>query len=164
LKGWIFGDESSRQWTQSLYGKKYRFQNPLHQTYRQKKVLAEYFNLDEDLIQTVIYFSGDCRLKTALPVNVMDRGLGRYIKSFRNKRLSPEQKSQLIKQVGSHIATCTVTNREHVKSLRERHNSHTTCPRCGSDLVERVARNGPNAGKTFLGCRNYPKCRFIKNK
>jgi hypothetical protein len=32
-KGWIFGDEKSREWTQVIWGRKYRFQNPLHQIY-----------------------------------------------------------------------------------------------------------------------------------
>src|SRR6056297_4137155 len=32
----------------------------------------------------------------------------------------------------------------------------TVCPRCGSELVERTARKGPNAGSTFLGCENFP--------
>jgi hypothetical protein len=30
-KGWILGDEKQRQWMQQIYGKKNRFQNPLHQ-------------------------------------------------------------------------------------------------------------------------------------
>jgi len=30
-------------------------------------------------------------------------------------------------------------------------------------LVERLARNGPNAGSMFLGCSSYPKCRFTKD-
>lgn len=34
-----------------------------------------------------------------------------------------------------------------------------TCPKCGVPLVERVARKGPNAGQSFFGCPNYPKCR-----
>ncbi|PRO70218.1 restriction endonuclease [Alteromonas gracilis] len=36
------------------------------------------------------------------------------------------------------------------------------CPRCGKDLVERVAKRGVNLGKTFLGCSNFPKCRYTK--
>jgi restriction system protein len=34
MDGWIFGSEKSPQWTQSIFGKKYKFQNPLHQNYR----------------------------------------------------------------------------------------------------------------------------------
>ena len=38
------------------------------------------------------------------------------------------------------------------------------CPRCGSELVERVARRGNNAGNKFLGCSAFPKCRFVKGE
>jgi hypothetical protein len=31
MSGWICGDEWQRQWTQVLYKKKTRFQNPIHQ-------------------------------------------------------------------------------------------------------------------------------------
>jgi len=37
----------------------------------------------------------------------------------------------------------------------------STCPRCGSALVQRVAKQGPNAGRAFLGCSTYPACRYI---
>ena len=40
-----------------------------------------------------------------------------------------------------------LTKRDHVKSLRERHNSDTTCPKCGSRLVKRTAKRGKMAGK-----------------
>jgi restriction system protein len=34
------------------------------------------------------------------------------------------------------------------------------CPKCGSELVERTAKRGPNAGNSFFGCSNFPKCRY----
>jgi very-short-patch-repair endonuclease len=34
------------------------------------------------------------------------------------------------------------------------------CPRCGGRLERRVARQGQRAGEAFLGCSNYPRCRF----
>lgn len=37
------------------------------------------------------------------------------------------------------------------------------CPRCGHPLVKRIARRGVNQGKEFLGCSNYPHCRYIEN-
>ena len=33
------------------------------------------------------------------------------------------------------------------------------CPNCGASMVKRIARKGANAGREFLGCSNYPKCR-----
>lgn len=161
--GWIFGDERSSQWTQSLYQKKYRFQNPLRQTYRQKKALAAYFDIDERYIETVVYFVGDCKLKTQLPANVLVSGLGRYIKRFNRVVFSESEVDALVIKVRHHQENNTTTNRQHVQALRTRHRSTTICPRCGSALIKRVARSGPNAGREFLGCESFPKCRFVKN-
>ncbi len=33
------------------------------------------------------------------------------------------------------------------------------CPRCGSIMVLREAKRGPNAGQPFWGCRRFPQCR-----
>lgn len=38
----------------------------------------------------------------------------------------------------------------------------TQCPHCGSPLVLRTARRGPNAGSEFYGCSSFPKCRYIR--
>lgn len=37
------------------------------------------------------------------------------------------------------------------------------CPKCGSKLVLRTAKRGSNSGNQFMGCTNFPKCRYIKN-
>ncbi|KWR88143.1 restriction endonuclease [Cupriavidus sp. IDO] len=36
------------------------------------------------------------------------------------------------------------------------------CPRCGSAMVKRVAKQGANAGNTFWGCVTFPKCWGIR--
>ena len=161
--GWIFGSENQANWTQTLYREKYTFQNPLRQTYRQKKVLSEYLNINESIIQTIVYFVGNCSFKTHMPPNVMKSGLSRYIKYFRNRILSDEDMGRIMLKLERLVSESAFTNRDHVRSLRIRHTSNTVCPRCGSILVERTAKKGPNAGSNFLGCSNYPKCRFTKN-
>jgi restriction system protein len=163
IKGWIFGSENQSKWTQSLYGKMYSFQNPTHQTFRQKKILSEYLSLNESIIHTVIYFVGDCKFKTNLPANVINSGLGGYIKQFTNRILSPEEINHVVGTLEKHVSESSLTTRDHVRSLRERHSSSTVCPKCGANLVERTAKKGPNAGSKFLGCDNYPRCRFTKN-
>lgn len=35
------------------------------------------------------------------------------------------------------------------------------CTKCGSEMVMRSAKSGPNQGKRFWGCSNYPKCKNI---
>lgn len=34
-----------------------------------------------------------------------------------------------------------------------------SCPKCSGNMVKRIARKGPTAGKAFWGCSNYPNCR-----
>jgi restriction system protein len=37
------------------------------------------------------------------------------------------------------------------------------CPKCGSRMVIRTAKQGINAGKEFWGCSTFPKCKGIVN-
>lgn len=36
-----------------------------------------------------------------------------------------------------------------------------SCPKCGADMVPRVARQGTNKGQAFWGCSRYPQCRAV---
>lgn len=38
-----------------------------------------------------------------------------------------------------------------------------SCPRCGSPMLVRTAKQGQNAGKDFWGCRSFPRCRGTVN-
>ena len=61
--GWIFGNESDRNWTQVFEGgKKYRFYNPIWQNRSHIKYLKEF--LDEDVpMFSIVVFSQRCELK-----------------------------------------------------------------------------------------------------
>ena len=39
--------------------------------------------------------------------------------------------------------------------------SNPACPKCGSSMVKRTAKQGANAGNMFWGCSDYPKCKGI---
>lgn len=41
-------------------------------------------------------------------------------------------------------------------------NTAPVCPKCGGELIERVATKGQYAGQKFWGCSNFPKCKFAK--
>jgi very-short-patch-repair endonuclease/predicted RNA-binding Zn-ribbon protein involved in translation (DUF1610 family) len=36
------------------------------------------------------------------------------------------------------------------------------CPKCGGELIKRVATKGKYAGQKFWGCSNFPKCKFTQ--
>ena len=41
MSGWIFGSEKQAQWTQKLYKRTFKFQNPLRQNYKHTKAIQE---------------------------------------------------------------------------------------------------------------------------
>ena len=157
-KGWIYGSETQSKWTQVVYKNKYSFQNPLRQTYRHKKVLSKFLDVDESNIETIVYFNGDSKFKTELPSNVLSYGLGSYIKQFQDTVLSNDEIERICNLLISNEGN--ISNQEHLQSLHDRHTSDTVCPRCGSDLVERTVKD---TGSIFLGCSSYPKCKFSKD-
>lgn len=163
MKGWIFGDERNPQWTQNVFGRKYRFQNPLHQNYRHIRALAEFLQLPDDRFHSVVMFWGSAKLKTPLPDNVMTSGYTNYIKSKRRILFSDDEVGAIVRAVQSGMLPKTLaTHREHVASLKARHESATTCPRCGNPLTLRTAKSGGNAGKQFYGCSTFPACRYMR--
>jgi len=163
MKGWIFGRETDERWTQVLFGTKYRFQNPLRQNYRHTKCLAEFLKLEHSFFHSIVFFIGDCRFKTPMPPNVLSSGLASYIKSSAQPRLGSERVSAIDSTLRATKANPDLSLRVHLSSLKRRHESTTTCPRCGGRLEQKVARKGRSAGHSFLGCSRYPACEFTRD-
>jgi hypothetical protein len=162
--GWIFGSKDDAYWTQSLYGQSFSFQNPLFQNYRHTKCLAEYLHIDHSLLQSVVLFSRRCTFQTDLPSNVLQEGLASYISEFRKQIIMDDDVRIIVKLIESLKADPSLNDRDHLRSLRERYESTTKCPKCEGRLLERVAKKGVNVGERFLGCSGYPKCRYIKKR
>ena len=169
MKGWIFGSEHQKMWTQSIYGKKSSFQNPLLQNYRHIKALEEFLGIDRGLY-SIVTFVGESTFKTAMPSNVFSGGkyIG-YIKSFRSMMFSKVE-LQRIRNTLEHksLVKSRATNREHIASLKKgsvasknlyQSDSKIICKRCSSVMVER--RNKVSQ-ELFLGCSSYPKCRHTE--
>lgn len=166
MTGWIFGDKDSPKWTQSIFGKKHQFQNPLRQNYRHTKCLSEYLGINHDFIHSVVFFIGECEFKTDMPDNVMTEGVSSYIEGFSLKCLNPAQVEKIEGKLRTLKENSNLTNEDHLDSLEKRHNPSAPtgsqqCPRCGGKLVERTATNRKYAGTTFMGCSRFPSCKFI---
>ena len=54
------------------------------------------------------------------------------------------------------------TRATHLASLKNRHDSTSTCPKCANALVLRTVKSGTKAGSQFYGCSTFPKCRFTR--
>jgi len=156
--GWIFGSVQQETWTQQFFKKKFKFQNPLRQNYRHTRCLAEFLNLDHHLLHSVVFFIGDIELKNSMPDNVLTKGLSNYIRRFTRPVLSPAKVLEVERRLKTLQAGTTVSRSEHLESMEARHESLTMCPKCGGELIKRLAKRGAMAGNAFYGCANYPTC------
>ena len=122
MKGWIFGGERQKTWTQQIYKHKNKFQNPLHQNYKHIKTLENLLGLSSDKFHSVIVFTGESIFKTKMPENVLKGGYTDYIKSKRTILFSEDELAKMIQQIESNrYERGYKTNREHVKKLKQNH-------------------------------------------
>ena len=130
MKGWIFGSARQPQWTQKIYRKSFKFQNPLRQNYRHVKALEAALDVPPESIHSVVVFAGSSAFKTSMPANVTHGGhYIRFIKSFREPVLSEtEVKTAIARIQDLRLLPSRTTNREHVRQLRNRFESTAKKP------------------------------------
>ncbi len=163
-KGWIYGGERDAQWTQVIYKRKERFQNPLRQNYKHTKTLSDLTGIPHEYLKSVVVFVGDSKFKTDMPSNVVHiRDFVRHIKGYQTPIIKDEQVPEVAAAIQEWAGTVSdEQRRQHVKNLRQNHKpvqadaGVPACPRCGAMMLLRTSRND---GSQFWGCPGYPKCR-----
>ena len=121
--GWLFANSGAAQWTQVLYKKHYKFQNPVHQN--RKHVLAVAGLLDflsNEYIHSCVVFTGDATFKTPRPDGVHSLGeLKRHIESFKTEVLTENRMQFCVSRLECHRKALTKqTDVEHVAYLRRK--------------------------------------------
>jgi len=165
--GWIFGDEKSKEWTQSIYRKKSRFQNPMRQNYKHICALSDNLGIDKSYFIGVVAFTGECTFKTDMPDGVVySRRAADYIRSCNTPRIKASQVDELADAIAEWQGTVSEERKSsHVANLRKRHSAvkegdAPVCPYCGGRMVLRTRKKD---GAKFYGCESYPACRGIVN-
>lgn len=163
-KGWIFGSDTSRQWTQNIYGEKHSFYNPVLQNQGHIFALKKLLNLPADFFISVIAFSSKATLKGYFGENVMYISeVNGFIKSYTDKILTNADVLCVIEQISENNLSSSENQTQHIQEIEQNREYRThriecgICPRCGAKLVVRNGRYGQ-----FMGCSNYPKCRFTQ--
>ena len=161
--GWIFGEEGSREWTQSIFRKKSRFQNPMRQNYKHICALADNLGIDKSYFFGVVAFTGGCTFKTEMPEGVVySRRAADYIRSHNKPMIKPDQIDELASAISEWKGTLSEKQIDsHVANLKKRHSAvregdAPRCPYCGGEMTLRKRRSD---GRPFYGCKSYPKCR-----
>lgn len=162
-KGWIFGSENQKQWTQTLYKKKYRFQNPLRQNYKHIKAVQNLLHVNIKSIISVVVFVGDSKFKTDMPYNVMElRDFLPFLRSHTQQIISSKNVERFFQILSSPEQNTPTNQNDHITNV-EQNKNNPSCPRCGKSMVLRTARKGSNAGSQFWGCSGFPSCKATKS-
>ena len=162
--GLITGDEYKDKWIQHLGKNKYYFNNPIHQNYGHIKALEELLQLDNKKFISVICISNQAKVKVKSSNVVQLDFLDGLIRAYNEKIINENLDDIRIKIESNNIVDKEARNR-HVQNIKntikenEEKVQSNICPRCGGQLVERNGKYGK-----FIGCSNYPKCRYIDKK
>ncbi|WP_394141227.1 NERD domain-containing protein [Cytobacillus oceanisediminis] len=166
-KGWIYGSEKSKNWTQVIYKKKEKFHNPVFQNYSHIKAVE---NIIRDEFQppfySIIAFNTKATLKKidieSKNVRVVyDNRILKAVNEFREPVLSKNEMKRIQRIILNKKIAEKHVNKQHVKAIKtvqienKKKVSAGICPNCGGALTKRSGKHGP-----FTGCSNYPKCRF----
>ena len=167
MKGWIFGSERQKQWTQKIYKQSFKFQNPLLQNYKHAKALEDTLGVSPNSVHSVIVFVGSAVFKNAMPRNVTYANeFVSYIKSFSTSVFSQTEVEQICGRIVSgQLKPSWKVHQAHVRNLKTRSdpNAERYCPKCGRQMVLRTATRSANSGNKFWGCSGYPKCKIVQN-
>lgn len=152
--GRIYGSETQHEWTQVLaYGKvKNKLYNPLKQNathiYNVKRVIG-----DLPINSLVVFVQNNTKYITT-PHVIPVRQLKKHLQTGENT-LSVEKMKEVYDLLL--INKSSISTNEHVKNIhiQQQEIRDGICPRCGGKLVLRKGKYGE-----FLGCSNYPKCKF----
>ena len=161
--GLIKGKEFDNKWCQYLGKNKSYFLNPIHQNYGHIKSLSNLLKLDDKYFISIVCFSNQAKVdvKSSSIVTQVD-----YLKCeiLKYKELLVEND---IKELANVIINNNIedkkSRKQHVKNIHTKINNdrklenNMICPKCGNELVERNGKYGK-----FIGCSNYPKCKYIK--
>ena len=186
--GWIFGTETQKQWTQTLpmgngKSRKEHFFNPIIQNKVHLKWLQTYLKDFENLqFYSYIVFSIRCELK-----NITLTSGDHYVVKrdeildavSHNVAVSDKKMAvSLVDEVYMKLYPLTQADEakkmEHIENIKNRYDCSATinnntetqdkkCPKCGGELVLRVAKKGNFAGNKFYGCSNYPRCKYMQD-
>jgi hypothetical protein len=161
--GWIFGNAADAYWTAVHFKKKFRFQNPLRQNYGHMKALEAFLGIDPHALRGIVVFRGSFEFKTPIPDGVLCHGHRSWVAAIQEVALDDAAVHAIVTSLESNAMQGWLAGLRHARSVRARYSSDTTCPKSDGELRLLTQRNGPQPGSQFLGCSNYPACRYTRN-
>lgn len=175
-KGWIFGEEDRKYWTQVIYKRKEKLYNPIWQNYGHMHSVKDYLSQgDLTNFHSIVVFSPRSTLQFPDHFRearvIQTPQLLRVIREQNYPVFSYEELAAMNQSLDQLVIADKkekkVIKTKHVQELKTKLNapkkqpmpqdSHQICPTCGSALSLKRGKYGD-----FFGCSSFPKCKFTK--
>jgi hypothetical protein len=124
--GWIFGNETQRNWTQIIYDYKGQFYNPIMQN---RSHISHLKNIVGNIpTQSIIVFSNECTLKeitiNSKDVNVINRYelrafLMRIYNQIQTDLLTETEVNDIYNKLYPYTQVCYDVKEQHIESIRK---------------------------------------------
>lgn len=176
-KGWIFGHQDNRNWTQVLnigYGdtEKNYFYNPIRQNQTHIRCIRNIIKDSSVPIHSVVVFTDKSVFKSLTydqtQVSVIHRfELQRTIRHIEDSFFNsiPEESIEALYNLVLSNSLSS-DSQGHIEQVNYRKNNPndegTWCPRCGAKLVIRTSKKGTPQESRFYGCSSFPRCRYTR--
>jgi restriction system protein len=116
------------------------------------------------VVSSVVVFSQRSRLMKELPPEVLTSDHVAFVRSQKRVVLSPDEFDSICSGLRAlESSSDRATFDQHVEDLHGRFESRTHCPKCGGNLIQRQSRTPGDERNLFLGCSNFPSCRYVRN-
>ena len=158
--GFITGDKYDKKWIRHLSKtNKIEYENPIRQNYGHVKNVCKLLNLTDKQVFNIVCVNGECDLKIKHDGELVNSySLNDKILSYNTEIISiPEV---YVKQLLHSNKVDNESKKKHISYAQTIKNVYENkCPKCGGELITRNGKNG-----VFIGCSNFPKCRYTRNK
>jgi|ERR1043166_4941804 hypothetical protein len=123
-QGWIYGGPNQSHWTQVIFKKKSKFQNPIRQNYGHVKTVQSLFTLPADNFIPLIVFTGDAEFKTDLgPTVIQLNQLPGYLVADRPAIFDERKMAYIVGRIEmKRLPRSSETDEYHLNFVRQRLN------------------------------------------
>ncbi|MDD2462516.1 MAG: nuclease-related domain-containing protein [Desulfobulbus sp.] len=120
ISNWIFANVGPF-WTQVIFKRKYKFQNPSRQNYKHVKVLEKLLRETEKIFINTVVFVGNCEFKTDMPNGVVKlNGLIPHIKSYQNQIFGYNELDEYVRKIERYKLENTIKNKiKHIQHVED---------------------------------------------
>lgn len=157
--GFIYGDKYDKKWVRKVGKNKIYYNNPIRQNYGHVLSLAELLNIDKRKIYNIVCIPSTAKLRIKHDGELTrNYNLAEKIYSYNVEII--DNVDYIVEMICRANITDKEKRKEHIKYILNTviSDEENECPKCGGRLVERNGKNG-----SFLGCINYPKCKYTRN-